>query len=390
MLVNHSHGSSSSNKRPRNYGTPHPDAKKRELTPVTKHNPPKQKPRDYEIKPNPTPQTYDGQADDNLKIVDSFDDDGQDDQGLQVVDNYDNDGQSDDGLTVVDSIDSIDYKKLYEECLASKKRIENLCQKKLLDLKKKYEERIDLLKENYRDKLRDFGTEMKAEYDKRVDKIRESHAKATKDLNDAHEKAMEDFERECKRKIKLLSDQLQAVKEDDDDLRVYKKGAPVFPHFCLTSFEIRSNMQVYIGVDGFTLPCGFIVKEICFLYPNWEFCHLLFKPPADQNLSDVDKRTIRYTTMNLNNLNYLDGDVPYNCLNDIIQSVQLYDVYTYSEVAMKFLQEMLPTTMITNIQTQGFEMPSTLPDPKCFRQHNHRYCAKAKAIEVKKFVESGH
>ena len=222
MLVNHSHGSS--NKRPRNYVTPNPEAKKRELTPVNKHNLPKQKPRDYEIKPNPTPQTYDGQADVNLKIVDSFDDDGQDDQGLQVVDNYDNDGQSDDDLTVVDSIDSIDYKKLYEECLASEKRSENLCQKKLLDLKKKYEERIDLLKENYREKLRDFGTEMKAEYDKRVDKIRESHAKATKDLNDAHEKAMEDFERECKRKIKLLSDQLQAVKEDDDDLSSLTKA----------------------------------------------------------------------------------------------------------------------------------------------------------------------
>ena len=220
MLVNH--GSSSSNKRPRGYGTTPPDAKKRDLTPVTKYNPPKQKPRDYEIKPNPTPN--DGQDDDDLKIIDSFDDDGQGDEGLQVVDSYDNDGQSDDGLTVVDSIDSVDYKKLYEECLASKKRIENLCQKKILDLKKKYEERIDSLKENYRDKLRDFGNEMKAEYDERVDKIRESHAKATKDLNDAHNKAMEDYERECKRKIKLLSDQLQAVKDDDDDLSSLTKA----------------------------------------------------------------------------------------------------------------------------------------------------------------------
>ena len=224
MLVNHSHGSSSSNKRPRGYSTSHPDAKKRDLVPVTKHNHPKEKPRDYEIKTYPTPQTYDGQADDNLKIVDSFDDDGQGDKGLQVVDSYDNDGQSDDGLTVVDSIDSIDYKKLYEECLASKKQIENICQKKITDLKKKHEERIDSLKENYRDKLRDFGNEMKAEYDERVDKIRELHVKATKDLNDAHEKAMEDFERECKRKIKLLSEQLQAVKDDDEDLSSLTKA----------------------------------------------------------------------------------------------------------------------------------------------------------------------
>jgi hypothetical protein len=65
---------------------------------------------------------------------------------------------------------------------------------------------------------------MKAEYDERVDKIRDSHANATKDLNDAHNKAMEDFERECRRKIKLLTDQLQAVKDDDDDLSSLTKA----------------------------------------------------------------------------------------------------------------------------------------------------------------------
>ena len=224
MLVNHSHGSSSTNKRPRDYNPSQPDAKKRNLPPVTKHNQPREKPRDYEIKPNPTPQTYDGQADDNLKIVDSFDDDGQGDDGFKVIDSYDNDGQSDDGLTVVDSIDSIDYKKLYEKCLASKKHLESICQKKLVDLKKRYEEKINSLKENCKDKLRDFSDEMKAEYDERVDKMRESHANATKDLNDAHNKAMEDFERECRRKIKLLTDQLQAVKDDDDDLSSLTKA----------------------------------------------------------------------------------------------------------------------------------------------------------------------
>ena len=150
-----------------------------------------------------------------------------------------------------------------------------------------------------------------------------------------------------------------------------------------------ASMEVYIGIDGFTLPSGFIAKEICFMYPNGEFCHLLFKPPVNQNLTRADERTIRYTTSNLNNLVYQDGDVPYECLNDILQTVQLYVIYTYSEVALRFLQSVLPTSIITNIQTQGFKMPSTLPDPACFRRHNCRYCAKAKAIAVKNFVESG-
>ena len=224
VLVNHSHGSSSANKRPRSYNPSQPDAKKRDLPPVTKHIQPTEKPRDHEIKPNPRPKTNDGQDDGNLKIVDSYDDDGQGDEGLQVIDSYDNDGQSDDGLTVVDSIDNIDYKKLYEKCLASKKHLERICQKKLIDLKKKYEEKIDSLKEEYRDKLRDFSDEMKVEYDGRIDKMRESHGRATKDLKDAHDKTLEDYERECKRKIKLLSDQLQAVKEDDEDLSSLTKA----------------------------------------------------------------------------------------------------------------------------------------------------------------------
>ena len=226
MLVNHSHGAStSSNKRPRSYNTPYPKAKKQELLPpITKHSHPTDKPRDYEIKPNPIPNTYDGQADDNLKIIDSYDDDGQGDEGLQVIDSYDNDGQSDDGLTVVDSIDTIDYKKLYENCLQSKKRLEDVCQRKLLDLKKKHEEKTNSLKEDYRDKLREFGNQMKVEYEERVDKIRESHSKAIKDLKDAHDKAMEDFERECKKKIKFFSDQLQAIKDDDEDLSSLTKS----------------------------------------------------------------------------------------------------------------------------------------------------------------------
>ncbi|KAL5269340.1 hypothetical protein ACHWQZ_G002980 [Mnemiopsis leidyi] len=100
-------------KRPRSYNIAYPKAKKQELLPpVTKHSHPKEKPRDYEIKPNPSPQKDDGQADENLRIVDSYYDDGQADEGLQVIDSYDNDGQSDDGLTVVDSIDRVDYKQL--------------------------------------------------------------------------------------------------------------------------------------------------------------------------------------------------------------------------------------------------------------------------------------
>ena len=148
-------------------------------------------------------------------------------------------------------------------------------------------------------------------------------------------------------------------------------------------------MEVFVGIEGFTLPSGFVAKEVCFLYPNWEFCHLLFKPPCDRHLSNIDRRTIRWTTNNLNNIFYQDGEVPYECLHDILKTLQLHTIWTYGEVAQRFLQDFLPTSIITNVQTLGYSMPSELPSPACFRQHNYRYCAKAKAIAVKNFIEFG-
>ena len=70
-----------------------------------------------------------------------------------------------------------------------------------------------------------------------------------------------------------------------------------------------------------------------------------------------------------------------------IQKIKDLKVYTYSDIAVKLLQQHLPTTAIENIQDQGYKMPPQLPNSKCFRKHNQRYCAKAKAIAIRKFVE---
>ena len=147
-------------------------------------------------------------------------------------------------------------------------------------------------------------------------------------------------------------------------------------------------MEVYIGVDGYTTPNGFIVKEMCIMFPDEEYNYFLFKPPTNLHLTEADQRTIRYATTHLNNLSYHDGDVPYEFLQEIISKYRQYNIYTYSEVAMKLLQKTLSTSVITNIQNMGYKMPSTLPDPACFRKHNPRYCGKAKAIAVKNFLKN--
>ena len=146
-------------------------------------------------------------------------------------------------------------------------------------------------------------------------------------------------------------------------------------------------MNVCITTDGYTLPSGFIVKEICCMFPNGEFNHYLMKPPMNRNLSDVDKRTIRFATRNLNNLSYHDGWFPYENMHEIFARFHEYQVYTYSDVTLRLIQSFLPTTVVVNVQSLGFQMPDTLPDANCFRSHNARYCAKAKCIAIKSFVE---
>ena len=146
-------------------------------------------------------------------------------------------------------------------------------------------------------------------------------------------------------------------------------------------------MNIFVGVEGFTTPSGFIVKELCFLNSNMEFDHLLMKPPGDMLLTEVDRKTIRYTTRHLNSLNYHDGVVPYGCLDEIISKYRECKVYTYSNAATELLRRAMPTTIIFDCQQLGMKMPKELPDPKCFRLHSFRYCAKAKSIAIKNFVE---
>ena len=145
-------------------------------------------------------------------------------------------------------------------------------------------------------------------------------------------------------------------------------------------------MNAYICVDGFTIPSTFVLKELFIQFANGEHNHLMFLPP-NINLTEADRRTIRFTTKHLNNISYFDGDVPYSQLQPILHKLRDYKIYTYSEVALKTLQSYLPMTVIVNIQEFGFKMPAQLENPCCFRFHSYRYCAKAKAIAVKSFIE---
>ena len=147
-------------------------------------------------------------------------------------------------------------------------------------------------------------------------------------------------------------------------------------------------MDVYIALEGFTLPSGYIVKEMTTIFPNGEYNHYIFMNPKDVTLTAQDERTVRYATKNLHGLNYADGDIPYDQFEVIFGKLTDFNIYTYSVIAVKFIQQFLPTTVVVNTQDMGHKLPKCLPDSNCFRMHkNYRYCSKSKAAEIRDFIE---
>ena len=146
-------------------------------------------------------------------------------------------------------------------------------------------------------------------------------------------------------------------------------------------------MDVFVAFEGFTLPSGFIVKELTILHPNGEYNHYIIKKPNHTYLNKQEERTVRYVTRHIHGINYNDGDVPYEQLNTILQKLEEYTIYTYSTVAETLLHALLPTTVVIDVKELGHNLPKELPNPNCFRHHiKYRYCSKAKAIAIKNFL----
>ena len=145
-------------------------------------------------------------------------------------------------------------------------------------------------------------------------------------------------------------------------------------------------MAVCIGGEGYTLPSGFLLKELCIMHPNNEYSHYLFKTDHCLSLTENDLRTIRYVTEKVNGLLYHDGDIPLKHLREILNRYKDNIIYTYSELMRTTIQQHLPVTVVINVQDMGYTLPRLLPDPHCFRFHCFRYCAKSKAIAIRNFM----
>ena len=79
--------------------------------------------------------------------------------------------------------------------------------------------------------------------------------------------------------------------------------------------------SVYIGIEGFLLAVGYIVKELTLLHDSGDVDHFLFQAPHSQQLTEAECRTIRYVSKNLNGLSYHEGSIPYEEICNILNRI---------------------------------------------------------------------
>lgn len=144
----------------------------------------------------------------------------------------------------------------------------------------------------------------------------------------------------------------------------------------------------YVTMEGFQLGKTFVVKELHLLAEDGDdHKHFVFASPIIP-LSPQDQRTVRYTTRYLHGIGWYEGDVPYIALSSILEKFQNHILFTYGYTTTNFLREMLPLSVIVDLQKDGYTMPSTLPPKPCFKQHNPRHCATAKAHALRDHFQS--
>ena len=145
--------------------------------------------------------------------------------------------------------------------------------------------------------------------------------------------------------------------------------------------------RVFVAVEGYSLPNGFVVKELTVIKNNSDVDHFIFMKP-DVVFTAAETKTIAWTTKYLNGLKLTDGHIPYNTVPHIISQLSHSKIFCYGSLTTKFLRSIIPLGYIIDVQLKGFSLPKNLKDShlRCGRSHPIRFCAMAKANAIKNFI----
>jgi hypothetical protein len=186
---------------------------------VTKFKKPEEKPRDFEIKPKPHSHSKpDSQSSDNPVLP------SQTDGGIAIA--------SPKQINQIPVSSDGDYKRKYEECVREREYLNDRYNKEVGKIRKDYEsdlnnlkkkvqeceDRIKDMRDKHKRKVTDLEFELEDKYGDKIRQMQEYHEESIDDLKIQHKKELSEYERECYEKIELLNNQIQAIKDDEEDI----------------------------------------------------------------------------------------------------------------------------------------------------------------------------
>jgi hypothetical protein len=144
-----------------------------------------------------------------------------------------------------------------------------------------------------------------------------------------------------------------------------------------------------VTLEGFTLPSGYLVKELTILYTNNDYQHFHFKSPEDFAPTGSELRTIKYATSYLHQLPLYDRNpLPYSMLATIVTSLRDDTIVVAGSAAFNLIRDFLPFSRIIDIcESYNFKYPPALPPTHCFRNHQPRHCSLAKGQFISLFFQ---
>lgn len=116
-------------------------------------------------------------------------------------------------------------------------------------------------------------------------------------------------------------------------------------------------MVAFVDLQGFQIDQGFIVKELAIRIDS-QMSHFLFKSPVlYRNLSEKEKRNVKYVERRIHGLNFSFGYVDYYEIKAILwnhlKNVDL--VFTNGHQKFNFLQNTFEELQLSHIQLRNLE-----------------------------------
>ena len=145
-------------------------------------------------------------------------------------------------------------------------------------------------------------------------------------------------------------------------------------------------MVIYLDFQAFRVNNEIIVKELTILNQNFQFSHYIFSKPCDYiMLTDKDKKQVEWLKKHHHGLDWSDGYISYEKLDDILKKEINDVVCVKGNEKKKFLEKRLFYSVNIEDFLPGYRI-SNLSDGLCCKSHQG-VCSMRNVFYMKYYCE---